>query len=113
MTAQTIKVSCPKCGTSVDLSQAVQEELVRDIQEQTRRVIETEKSLELNNLQGLLKEKMNSSSKRVTWNWNCAKRARIWRKEPGTSTWKLRAAWMKNASKSPERRVRRPRTNSA
>jgi hypothetical protein len=57
MTAQTIKVSCPKCGTSVDLSQAVQEELVRDIQEQTRRVVDAEKSLELKNLQGQLKEK--------------------------------------------------------
>ncbi|MEI7845043.1 MAG: hypothetical protein WCK35_04475 [Chloroflexota bacterium] len=32
MTSQTIKVTCPECRTSVDLSLAVQEEMICDIQ---------------------------------------------------------------------------------
>jgi hypothetical protein len=57
MTPQKIKVVCPKCGANVDLSEAIQDELLHEIEERVRNNVEADRAKEISELQTLLEEK--------------------------------------------------------
>lgn len=59
MKTEKMKVVCQKCGSEVDLSHAVQDELLREIQTQIRKDIDSEKEREFSELQSQLDEKSN------------------------------------------------------
>lgn len=57
MTPQKIKVVCPKCGANVDLSEAIQDELLHEIEERIRSNVDADRTQEISNLQSLLDDK--------------------------------------------------------
>jgi len=59
---QKIIVSCPKCGASIDLTQAVQEDLVRAVQEEAREELQKTHLMELEELQ----QRLASQTKEIS-----------------------------------------------
>lgn len=60
---ETIKISCPKCGTIVDLTAAVQEDLVRELQERAEQTASEKLALEMESLQQEVEEKSRQLAK--------------------------------------------------
>ena len=56
---QKIIVKCPTCGANVDLSKAVEDEVMRSIKEEIRETVDLEKVQELAELKKQLDEKTN------------------------------------------------------
>lgn len=58
----TINVTCPKCGANFDLTEAVQDEFVRDLSEQAQDKAKESLALEMEDLHQQLKEKTKIAS---------------------------------------------------
>ncbi len=58
----TIRAVCPKCGASIDLTQAVQDDMVRALQEQAQETANQRIALDLEDMHNQIKEKSDQLS---------------------------------------------------